>query len=162
MHGNGSQGNKEDDEKMKLGKVRTIRGQITIPGLSAVGRKNIVLSDGLINLGLKIKSFQVWPVDFTNTMSVIMSYESLPTGTLANASDNRQFGWFEKSATTNQNQPLMLDPDHIVNRDLFLQITKIGVVLPTDIVFNYLIEVQVVVLTDDEAIISIIKETSQS
>ncbi len=95
-------------------------------------------------------------------MSVIMSYETLPTGTLANAADNRQFGWFEKSSTTNQNQPMMLDPDHIVNRDLFLQITNLGAVLPTDIVFNYIIEAQVVDLTDDEAIITIIKETSQS
>lgn len=157
----GTQRNKEVDEEMKFGRVRTLRGQVTIPGASVIGRKNIILADGLINLGLKIKSFQVWPVDFTNTMSVIMSYETLPTGTLANAADNRQFGWFEKSSTTNQNQPMMLDPDHIVNRDLFLQITNLGAVLPTDIVFNYIIEAQVVDLTDDEAIITIIKETSQ-
>lgn len=147
---------------MKLGRVRTLRGQITIPALATIGRKNIILADGLINLGLKIKSFQVWPTDFTNTMSVIMSYETLPTGTLANAADNRQFGWFEKAAVTNQNQPMMLDPDHIVNRDLFLQVTSTQAALPTEIDFNYLIEAQVVELTDDEAIISIIKETSQS
>lgn len=147
---------------MKLGRLRTLRGQITIDGGATIGRKNIILSDGLINMGLKIKSFQCWPVDFTNTMGVIMSYEVLPTGTLANAGDNRQFGWFEKASTTNQAQPMMLDPDHIINRDLFLQVTNLGAVLPTDIVFNYIIEANILRLTDDEAIISIIKETSQS
>jgi|TARA_R110002110_G_scaffold52442_1_gene152652 hypothetical protein len=147
---------------MKLGKLRTLRGQIIIPALGTVGRKNIIVSDGLINLGLKVTSFQCWPVEFTNTMRVIMSYEALPSGSLSNAGDNRQFGWFEKASVTNQNQPLMLDPDHIINRDLFLQVETTQAPLPTDAVYNYIIEAQVVILDDNEAIITIIKETSQS
>ena len=147
---------------MKYGRLRTLRGQIVIPALGTVGRKNIIVSDGLINLGLKVTSFQCWPVAFTNTMRVIMSYEVLPSGTLSNAGDNRQFGWFEKASVTNQNQPLMLDPDHIINRDLFLQVETTQAPLPDDAVYNYIIECQLVELSDDEAIITIIKETSQS
>jgi hypothetical protein len=147
---------------MKFGRVRTLRGQLTIPALGTVGRKNVIVADGLINYGLKVLSFQVWPVEFTNTMRVIMSYETLPTGTLSNAGDNRQFGWFEKAATTNQMQPMMLDPDHIINRDLFLQVETTQAPLPTDAVYNYIIECNALTLSDEEAIISIIKETSQS
>ena len=72
------------------------------------------------------------------------------------ASDNRQFGWTVGNGTGDLN-PEYLDPDHIINRDMFLSL-----VLTAPGVYNYLIEMQVYELTDDEAIISIIKETSQS
>jgi hypothetical protein len=148
---------------MKFGKLRTLRGQVTVSAGEA--RKNIIVSDGLVNLGLKIISIQVWnsitPDGTANrTHTAILSLDTIITGTDMNASDNRQFAWNQSSINGVDGgllQPYtIIDPDHIVNRDLFLTMTN-----STDGVYNYLIEAQVVELSDDEAIITIIKETSQ-
>jgi len=148
---------------MKFGKLRTLRGQVEVTG--AVARKNIIVSDGLVNLGLKIISFQLWdsitPNGTGNRFHTgILSYDTISSGTNMNAGDNRQFAWNQsvvRGATGNILQPhTIIDPDHIVNRDLFLTMTN-----STPATYNYLIEAQVVELSDDEAIITIIKETSQ-
>jgi len=140
---------------MKFGKLRTLRGQIEVIG-GGVGRKNLIAADGLVNYGLIIEKFQVWAVDTADTFNAIMSYETIPAGTQMNAGDNRQFGWTVGNGSAEIHSEF-LDPDHIVNRDLFISLVN------TDTgVYNYLIEMRVVTLTDDEAIVTIIKETSQS
>ena len=73
-----------------------------------------------------------------------------------NAGDNRQFAWTIGSGQGDVN-PSYLDPDHIVNRDMFLSLVN-----SAPGTYNYLIQMRVYELTDDEAIVSIIKETSQS
>tara|TARA_R110002096_G_C14214672_1_gene690271 strand:- start:93 stop:578 length:486 start_codon:yes stop_codon:yes gene_type:complete len=156
-----SQGSKEDDEEMKFGKLRTLRGQVDVVG--GVARKNLILADGLVNYGLKIKSFTLWIDDQTtiHTMQGILSLDTISSGSSFNAGDNRQFSWtfYANSGAIGEVVALqtIIDPDHIVNRDLFLSMFA-----STDATYNYLIEAQVVELTDDEAIITIIKETSQS
>ena len=149
---------------MKYGKLRTLRGQITVAG--GVARKNIIVADGLVNYGLQIKSFQVWRENvpdgaFNVTVNAILSLDTISSGTNMNAADNRQFAWFQMAVNAVDGgliQPYtIIDPDHIINRDLFLTVDN-----STAGVLNYLIEAQVVELSDDEAIITIIKETSQS
>lgn len=151
---------------MKLGKTRTLRGQLTVAG--NVGRLNLIASDGLVNYGLRIKRFTIWPENgwtggSDNTFTGILSLDTIIAGSNMNAADNRQFAWTFSSVRAALQQAVMnpvreiIDPDHIVNRDLFLTMDN-----TTDGIFNYLIEAQVVELTDDEAIITIIKETSQS
>ena len=146
---------------MKSGRSRTLRGQIETDGISplAVGRKNLIVADGLINVGFIVTKFQVWPVDYTDSIfHSILSYDVIPTASQMNAADNRQFAWMQSAASgVTQPRESYLDPDHIINRDLFLTIanSKPGI-------YNYLIEGHLVSLSDDEAIISIIKETSQS
>jgi len=71
------------------------------------------------------------------------------------AGDNRQFGWTVGNGSAEIHSEF-LDPDHIINRDMFLSF-----VTSDTGTYNYLIEMQVYELSDDEAIISIIKETSQ-
>jgi hypothetical protein len=145
---------------MKYGKLRTLRGQLTVAG--GVARKNIIASDGLVNLGLKIKSFTVWNENnpaVAQLFTAILSLDTISSGSNMNAGDNRQFAWtFANAGVTSQIQAVrsIIDPDHIVNRDLFLTMDN-----STAGIYNYLIEAQVVELTDDEAIITIIKETSQ-
>ena len=148
---------------MKYGKLRTLRGQITVAG--GVARKNIIVADGLVNYGLQIKSFQVWretvPDGAGNvTVNAILSLDTISSGANMNAADNRQFAWFQMSVNGVDGgliQPYtIIDPDHIINRDLFLTVDN-----ATNGILNYLIEAQVVELSDDEAIITIIKETSQ-
>ena len=139
---------------MKYGRLRTLRGQIEVSG-GGVGKKNLIAADGLINYGLKIEKFQVWAVDPVDSFVSILSYDTISSGTQMNAADNRQFGWTVGSGNGDVN-PAYLDPDHIINRDMFLTLVNAA-----NGSYNYLIEMRVVELTDDEAIITIIKETSQ-
>ena len=77
-----------------------------------------------------------------------------------NAADNRQIAWSFSSTGAGgefQSPRTIIDPDHIINRDLYLTMDQ-----TTNGVYNYLIRAQVVELSDDEAIITIIKETSQA
>jgi hypothetical protein len=140
---------------MKFGKLRTLRGQIEVTG-GGVARENLIASDGLINFGLVISRFQVWAVDVADIFNAILSYDTIPAGTQMNAGDNRQFAWTIGNGSAEINNEV-LDPQHIVNRDCFLTLVNSATG-----VYNYLIECQVVELTDDEAIVTIIKETSQA
>lgn len=148
---------------MKFGKKRTLRGQIEVNG--GIARENIIVADGLINYGLKINSFTIWNEQLLSTSvryhTAILSLDTIITGSDMDAGDNRQFAWNYQliNPTLGVALPMqsIIDPDHIVNRDLFLSFTA-----SSNGTYNYLIEVQVVELTDDEAIVTIIKETSQS
>jgi hypothetical protein len=139
---------------MKYGKLRTLRGQIEVTG-GGVGKKNLIVADGLVNYGLKITKFQIWAVNVTDIFNGILSYNIISSGTQMNASDNRQFAWTVGNGSAEINNEF-IDPDHIINRDCFLTLVNSAVGT-----YNYLIEAQVVELSDDEAIITIIKETSQ-
>ncbi len=141
---------------MKAGRIRTLRGQLEVKPAATTARRNLIAADGLINYGLKITKFQVWAVDPNDAFIGILSYETIPAGTAMDAGDNRQFGWTVGNGSGDLN-PEYLDPDHIINRDMFLTLVDTA-----DGLYNYLIEMQVYSLSDDEAIISIIKETSQS
>jgi len=140
---------------MKFGKLRTLRGQVEVTG-GGVGRKNLIVADGLVNYGLKIISFKVWAVNVNDRFNGILSYETIPSGTQMNAADNRQFAWTVGNGSAEIHSEF-IDPQHIINRDCFF--TLVNTAVGT---YNYLIEAQVVELSDDEAIITIIKETSQS
>jgi len=139
---------------MKMSRVRTLRGQIEV--VAGVAKKNLIVADGLINIGLIVNRFQMWAVDPADTFQGILSYETLISGSTMNAGDNSQFGWTVGNGSAEIHSEF-IDPDHIVNRDMFL--SMIG---SDNGIFNYLIECQMVLLDDNEAIISIIKETSQS
>ena len=150
---------------MKLGKLRTLRGEIKVTG-GGVAKLNLIASDGLVNYGLKILSFTVWknqtPTGSSSqNLTAILSLDTIASGANMNAGDNRQFAWYQSSISStlgNIIQPYgIIDPDHVVNRDLYLTLDN-----STTGTYNYLIECQVVELTDDEAIITIIKENSQS
>jgi len=139
---------------MKTTRIRTLRGQIEV--VAGVAKKNLIVSDGLINVGLIVNSFQMWAVDPTDTFIGILSYETLISGSTMNAGDNSQFGWTVGNGSAEIHSEF-LDPDHVVNRDMFLSM------ISSDTgTYNYLIECQMVLLDDNEAIISIIKETSQA
>lgn len=89
------------------------------------------------------------------------------------AGDNTQFGWayYAQVASVPSSGPTesglqaaysgydngLIDPDHIINRDLFISLR-----FSSTAVYNYLIVCELLELTDDEAIVTIIKENSQS
>jgi len=139
---------------MKSTRIRTLRGQLEVS--FGVAKKNLIVSDGLINHGLIVKRFQMWAVDPADTFVAILSYDSLIAPFLMNAGDNSQFAWTVGNGSAEIHSEF-LDPDHVVNRDMFLSMSGSDTGK-----YNYLIECQMVLLDDNEAIISIIKETSQS
>jgi len=98
----------------------------------------------------------MWAVDPADTFIAILSYDSLIAPFLMNAGDNSQFAWTVGNGSAEIHSEF-LDPDHVVNRDMFLSMSGSDTGK-----YNYLIECQMVLLDDNEAIISIIKETSQA
>ena len=138
---------------MKLGKLRTLRGQIEVIAGGAAKRQ-LITADGLVNYGLKITKFTLWSeqsLSNATKFTGVLSLDVMPAATNMNAGDNRQIGWTFGSAVAGGTYIVpreILDPDHLIDS--------------TNGIYNYLIECQVVELTDDEAIITIIKETSQS
>jgi len=157
------------------GKVRTLRGQITPTGGKA--SKNLILNDQLINSGLRVTGFFVWPETAQTTdqtFNAILSYADLTDANVQmDAGDNTQIGWAFQMQTGaiapttpdvsavapassgyfNQ----LIDPDHIINRDLFISLRN-----STTRTYNYMVVCEFLELTDDEAIVTIIKENSQS
>lgn len=150
---------------MKFGRLRTLRGQIEKTGLGPA-KLNLVVADGLINYGLRILRFRIWPSSTNASFGpqhyqAILSLDTISAASGMNAGTNAQIAWAYSEATVNgvhQADREIIDPDHIVNRDLFLTLGG----PTTSETWNYLIETQVVDLTDDEAIITIIKENSQA
>ena len=158
------------------GKVRTLRGQITAVGGKA--EKNLILNDQLINRGLRVTGFFMWPDTVgtfsERTVNAILSYAALPSAnTGMDAGDNTQLGWafyaqaaFLPAASPDkspQNPTFsgffnqLIDPDHIINRDLFISLRS-----SSNATYNYMVVCEFMELTDDEAIVTIIKENSQS
>ena len=158
-------------------KIRTLRGQLTSSGGKA--SKQLILNDQLINSGFKITGFFVWPVESTGSLnysfSAILSYAELGNATVEmDAGDNTQIGWCYQTvrAQTSSAPPVIdtpaagfgpaphgfIDPDHIINRDLFVSIREAD----ADRTYNYMVVGHHVELSDNEAIITIIKENSQS
>jgi len=158
------------------GKVRTLRGQISVSGGKA--DQQLILNDQLINRGLRVTGFFVWPdiatADSSRSFSAILSYAQLGNANVRmDAGDNTQIGWAwniqsasepppspTQSAVTSSTSGYLnqlIDPDHIINRDLFISFR-----FSSNASYNYMIVCEFMELTDDEAIITIIKENSQS
>ena len=139
-------------------KRRTLRGQV-VEGTN----KRLILDDGRLNQGYKVVSFVVacdpGSSAFDSYATLSLDYDTDKTW---NWGDNRQIGWASTNivSTAGVNAPFsVIDPDHIVIQDLWIQ-GQVSTGTGTDVV-NYLIELEPVSLTDDQAIITLIKERSQ-
>lgn len=144
------------------GKIRTLRGSFN-PSGSSSRKRHLILDDGRLNEGLKVLSFTVWS-DFaaaTAGVDATLSLDPILSGTnIFNAADNRQIAWTLGGWDGGVNvAPFreIIDPNHIVNRDLYITMSA-----SPNITWNYMIVCQSVCLSDDESIISMIKETMQS
>ena len=137
--------------------IRTLRGQFEegVP-------KRLILDDGQLNQGYIVRKFVVCgdPDSSANDCSAF-----LQTGITANKwnwGDNRQIAWASTNIASLQgmNAPFsVIDPEHIVLQDLFIN----GRFTTARIVgnINYLIELEPKTLTDDQAVMTLIKERSQ-
>jgi hypothetical protein len=139
-------------------KRRTLRGQFTEGDV-----KRLIVDDGRLNHGYRVVSFVVAGDVSTSAgdcyATLSLDYDSPLTW---NWGDNRQIGWASTNvaATSGLEAPFsVLDPDHVVIMDLYIQGTVAGAGGSTPI--NYLIELETVDLTDEQTILSLIKERSQ-
>ena len=152
-------------------KVRTLRGTYEFPARATgapvnTGRRLLILDDGRINVGYRIIEFRIWNADSTGfndpfSTQAHLSLSTDITSALDNASDNREIAWAAYNTGTGYgiDQFRLVDPNHIVVRDLNLLFTSVA---NTDIArVNYYSLMEEYDISDQEAIISIIKEESQ-
>ena len=137
---------------------RTLRGQI-IEGET----KRLILDDGRLNHGYKVVNFViVGDPSFNGNdawATLSLDYDSPVTW---DWSDNRQIGWASTNiqSTAGVESPFsVLDPDHVVIMDLYIQ-GQVGSAGGSGEI-NYLIELETIDLTNDQTILTLIKERSQ-
>lgn len=137
---------------------RTLRGQFTEGEV-----KRLVVDDGTLYRGFKVIDFYVAgdPGNSGNDVFATLGLQ-YDTPQTWNWGDNRQIGWASTNIqSTAGMQPgfSVLDPDHVVLRDLYIQ-GQVGGSGGSSII-NYMVVLEPVFLSDDEAIITLIKERSQ-
>jgi hypothetical protein len=139
-------------------KRRTLRGQLT-----EGETKRLIVDDGRLNHGYKVVQFVVAGIPSSSANDVFgtlcLDYDAPKDWDFG---DNRQIGWASTNitATSGADAPFsLIDPDHVVIMDLYIQ-GQVGTGAGSD-VLNYFIELEPVELTDDQAILSLIKERSQ-
>ena len=149
---------------MITGRIRTLRGSIASP--TGVLKRQLILDDGRPNHGLKVLSFQIWSDVSTPSsgISASLSLQAIPAGlSFFDAADNRQIAWFTSAfdysggGTFSIAPFVVIDPNHIVNESLFIEAFA-----SANVNYSYLIVCEEYTLSDDEAIISLIKERSQN
>lgn len=139
-------------------KRRTLRGQF-VEGTAT----RLILDDGRLNHGHKIINFIVSgdPSASANDAYAVLSLD-YDSPTAWDWSDNRQIAWAASPVDSVGSIHLgesVVDPDHIVLQDLWIN----GVVGSSggSSVINYLVELELVELSNDQSILTLIKERSQ-
>ena len=137
---------------------RTLRGQVTEGEV-----KRLVVDDGRLTNGYKVVNFTIAgdPDSAANDVFATLGLQ-YDTPLTWDWGDNRQIGWASTTAfnVAGLEAPYVaLDPDHIVLRDLYLQ-GQNGSAGGSGVI-NYMIVLEPVFITDDQAILTLIKERSQ-
>jgi len=152
-------------------RLRTLRGTYEFPPVKTgdppnTGKRLLILDDGRINLGYRIVQFRIWNAEMTGHTDAFSSQAHLAMSpdiltALSDASDNREIAWAAYNTGTGYgiDQFNLVDPDHIVVRDLHLVFPSVANQNTARV--NYYILMEEYDITDQEAIISIIKEESQ-
>lgn len=143
---------------MKRTRTRTLRGVIDIAS-GTTGKQQVIVDDGLINRGYKVTGFFVWNNAGTTSFISYLSFSPQIFGSkLMDASNNSQFAWTWLGSGAGSSIERIIDPDHVAVRDMFVNIENAGGAER----FNYMIVCEEYTVSNDEAIINIIKEGSQS
>jgi hypothetical protein len=137
---------------------RSLRGRIT----ENVAHR-IILDDGMYTHGYKIVEFYVWkePTSTNNDVYGTLALQS-SFANIMDAGDNLQIAWASSYAngTASLASPFsIIDPNHIVNRDLYIQ-TQVGGAGGSEAV-NYLVIIEPVTMTEPQAVLQLIKERAQ-
>ena len=135
-------------------KIRTLRGRLDTNDL-----RRLIVDDGRLNHGYKVKSFHVWP-DATGVSEGVCATLSTQYDAISemNAGDNRQIAWafggFSSGTNAGAGPLAITDPDHVVNQDLWI---RRNLAVET----NYLIVLEPLIMSESQTIMQLIKERSQ-
>jgi len=140
-------------------KRHTLRGQFT-----EGETKRLIIDDGRLTHAMRVVSFVISgdPGSSSHDAFATLSLES-SGGLTWNWGDNRQIAWAATNVTGtgSADAPFsVIDPDHLVIQDLFIQ-GNVGNVGGNDVI-NYLIVLEAVEITPDQSILQMIKERSQN
>ena len=132
--------------------IHTLRGKLEGNEL-----RRLILDDGMFTEGHKIESFEVWASSIASgdDPAAILALSD-KIGTEFDAGDNRQIGWAMQTttATTRLMTFNTIDPDHVVIRDLYIRNISGD---PC----NYLISIVPIQISNDQAVLQLIKESAQ-
>jgi len=129
----------------------TLRGS-----LAGNTKKILILDDGRFNHGMIVKEFYVWCPRAGDDCEMALCLRADNTGSTWDAANSNQIGWAAQigTGTTQMEQFSLIDPDHIIVQDLVLNNFGAGD-------GNYLVILEPKTLTDDQAIMALIKERGQ-
>ena len=136
-------------------RTRSFRGQLEISE-----QRRIIVDDGRYTHGMRIVSLHIFPVigGGTQLTSVTLATQDISNPDL-DAGDSRQIGWatlgFGGANVDTQTQAV-IDPEHVIINDLYVRNNNAN-----DPV-NYLIIAEPITMTDDQAILQLIKERGQN
>lgn len=138
--------------------VRTLRGKIrpANPATGDTGTERIIVDDGVFTDGWRVVGFDCFPTNGTglDVQGLLALDEDGMTGGW-DASDNRQIAWSFMFIGTNGGEARSwIVPDHVVIRDLYIQNFSADPM-------NYLIRVERINLSEDQAILALLQERSQ-
>ena len=143
--------------------ARTLRGTLTGGEI-----RQLVVDDGIFTNGLRVTYFTVWVADFTadSAAGALLSLNDTVVSGIGNifpANDPACFAWSFQgreivplpALTESVSTWERLDPDHIVNEELFIHNRG-------NTALNYLIVAQPYTMTEDEGVLQLVKGKQQS
>jgi hypothetical protein len=153
---------------------RVLRGRI--PTIQYGGLTNIVIDDGNFNDGWRVTKFYVSvPAVHDTTLGsydcvgVLATHrDAIPNPAITTViqwawEDRRQFAWtaieLNGDTTIGAWSDGVIDPSHIIIRDLWIGITAQTSTSTRD--FNYMIELERVTLNDNQAVMALVQEVAQ-
>ena len=125
--------------------------------LKANEKRRLIIDDGRFTHGEVVESFQVWntAVSSGNDVEAVLGLSEASLVGANAAENNGQIAWSYQFIGTNGGlQGTIIDPDHLVVRDLWIENTS-GAPL------NYLVIIRPTEITEDQGVLALIKESSQ-
>lgn len=128
--------------------------------------RQLVVDDGIFTNGLRITSFTVWPVDWVNQDSatgMLSLRDTITPGGTFPANDPSVFAWAYFGRGASSTPPMLeqafpwqrIDPDHIINEELFLHNTG-------NFGLNYLITAEPYMMTPEQGVMQLVKAANQA
>ena len=136
--------------------IHTLRGTIDSGEV-----RRLIIDDGMLTNAHRITRFDIFPEDMTSGSADVSGMLVREAGAARQewlAEDNRQLGWSSTTMSTANslnNFTSIIDPEHIVVRELYVTGYSNGGRI------NYLVVIEPVKLSEDQAVLQLIKERSQ-
>ena len=134
----------------------TMRGTMTATEIT----RPLVVDDGRFTNGFIIEEMRIWsagpslPAGF-NSNACLSLYDTPPA--TMNAEESGTIAWaaWIEDTTSSIDQFFIIDPEHVVNQDLFLH--NLG-----GTGMNYLIRMRPIVMTEPEGVLQLVKAVNNS